>query len=248
MPQRIVSLVPSQTELLADLGLEAETVGITRFCVHPTHWYRSKPRVGGTKDFKFERIAALQPDLILANKEENTAEGIAQLSAHFRVWVSDIVRFSDALDMITTIGNLTCRQAQATQIINVIETARHQHATLSPALRPRAAYLIWRNPYMVAANNTFINSMLTDICGFDNAFAHLSRYPTLALSDLVDVAADVLFLSSEPYPFRDKHIAELRANLPAHTRIMLTNGEMWSWYGSRLIQAIPYLSQIIRSI
>ncbi|MCC7223339.1 MAG: ABC transporter substrate-binding protein [Chitinophagales bacterium] len=245
MSQRIVSLVPSQTELLAYLGLDAEVVGITRFCIHPAHWYRTKQRIGGTKDFRVDQIAALRPDLILANKEENTQEGIAQLATQHEVWVSDVNTFADALSMIQTIGGLTQRRDAAADLINRLETALAQHLPALPTQRRlRVAYLIWRNPYMVAANDTFIQDMMTNIVGLDNVFAHLSRYPVVTLPQLAAERPDLVLLSSEPYPFRERHIAELREILGSAVRIELTDGEMWSWYGSRLLQAIPYLSML----
>lgn len=245
MSQRIVSLVPSQTELLAYLGLGDEVVGITRFCIHPAHWHRTKQRVGGTKDFRVEQIAALRPDLVLANKEENTQEGIAQLATQHKVWVSDIHTFADALSMIHTIGDLTQRHGAAADLINRLETTLAQHLPVLPTQhRLRAAYLIWRSPYMAAANDTFIQAMMTDLVGLDNVFAHLSRYPVVTLPQLAAERPDLVLLSSEPYPFRERHIAELREVLGSTVRIELTDGEMWSWYGSRLLQAIPYLSML----
>src|SRR6185503_8492334 len=112
-PRRIISLVPSQTELLHDLGLEEEVVGITKFCIHPTDWFRHKTRVGGTKDIRSDVILNLQPDLIIANKEENQSQQIEELSPHFPVWISDISTLSDALEMIRALGDLTDRSPQA---------------------------------------------------------------------------------------------------------------------------------------
>src|SRR6476469_3628427 len=111
--QRIISLVPSQTELLYDLGLEAEVVGITKFCVHPEHWFRNKPRVGGTKQVSIEKVAALQPPLILANREENVKEQVEAMEAIAPVWVSDVTNIPSALEMISAVGELTGKSAEA---------------------------------------------------------------------------------------------------------------------------------------
>ncbi|MFZ4633478.1 MAG: helical backbone metal receptor, partial [Saprospiraceae bacterium] len=199
-PQRIISLVPSQTELLHNLGLDAEVVGITKFCVHPRTWFDAKTRVGGTKTLNLERIAALEPDLIIGNKEENERTQIEQLSALYPVWMSDVYTLHDALDMIGKVGNLCCRPEAATELIRQVHAA---FGTL-PAVQPlRAAYLIWRKPYMAAGSHTFIDDMLGR-AGFSNVFAHKSRYPEVSAADLAAASAQVILLSSEPFPFSEK--------------------------------------------
>lgn len=245
--RRIVSLVPSQTELLYHLGLTDEVVGITRFCIHPPHWFRDKKRVGGTKDFDLRRILSLQPDLILANKEENTQAGIEQLAEHFPVWVSNITTLPDAIAMIEQIGCLTNRQQNAKQLIDDIIDGFKNLPTITNICNLPTAYLIWRNPYMAAGNDTFINYMLTQICGLYNVFAHLPRYPTFSLDDLRQLQPRLVLLSSEPYPFKQQHIAEIKQVLPdAH--ICLADGEMFSWYGSRLREAARYLAAFLPQI
>ncbi|MDB5252838.1 MAG: cobalamin-binding protein [Flaviaesturariibacter sp.] len=239
-PRRIISLVPSQTELLADLGLDADVIGITKFCIHPDEWFHSKTRVGGTKNVHADRVAALQPDLILANKEENVKEQIEALSATCPVWVSDINTMQDALDMITQVGRLTGTEERAAAIRSGVETG---FATLPvPPTKPRAAYLIWKDPYMTAGGDTFIHAML-DAAGFTNCFHGSSRYPVVTTEQLAAAQCEVLLLSSEPYPFKQIHVDELQAQLPG-TRVVLVDGEMFSWYGSRLLKAPSYFERL----
>lgn len=252
IPKRIISLVPSQTELLHDLGLEQETIGITKFCVHPNAWYTSKTRVGGTKTIKKEFIDKLLPDLIIANKEENVQEQIEELAAQYPVWLTDINNFEDALQMIEDIGTLTGKLTEAkhlnTTIINSFlelkepQTSNHKLQT---------AYLIWRNPYMAAGGDTFINSMLSK-CGFTNIFSDKKRYPEINVSELQSrklsgANCQLLLLSSEPYPFKQKHIDELQSLLPG-TKIVLVDGEIFSWYGSRLLYAADYFKKLRTSL
>ncbi|MBX9893399.1 MAG: helical backbone metal receptor [Chitinophagaceae bacterium] len=235
VPKRIVSLVPSQTELLYDLGLDECVVGITKFCVHPKAWFRSKQRVGGTKTVKLDVVAALQPDLILANKEENVQEQVEALRNIAPVWTSDISNLAETLDMIQAVGALTDTAATATTIQ---ERISNSFAALSGTTQRKAAYLIWRDPYMTAGGDTFISDML-QYCRCTNVFAHQQRYPTITLEDIRDSGADTVLLSSEPFPFKEKHIAEISAELPG-VQVLLVDGEMFSWYGSRLLHAPAY--------
>jgi ABC-type Fe3+-hydroxamate transport system substrate-binding protein len=240
-PLRIVSLVPSQTELLADLGLDAEVVGITKFCVHPQSWFRTKPRIGGTKDVKPERVAALKPDLILANKEENVQAQVEALSGIAPVWVSDIHTLADALDMIRQVGDLVNRAEAAQTLAQQIETG---FATLRKSPMPeRVAYAIWRGPWMWAGGDTFIHELLQR-CGWKNVCAGMPRYPEVSLETLALLQPDRVLLSSEPYPFREQHLAEIKTLLPG-ARIQLVDGELFSWYGSRLVQSPAYFRQLL---
>jgi ABC-type Fe3+-hydroxamate transport system substrate-binding protein len=238
IPQRIISLVPSQTELLADLGLDETVIGITKFCIHPASWFRSKTRIGGTKTLQTGRIRELQPDLIIANKEENIREQVEELAASFPVWISDINTLEDALSMIREVGRMTSTEATAATIITRI---RHSFAALpSPASPRKAAYLIWKDPYMTVGHDTFIHSML-NAAGFENVFADNTRYPVVDIPAIQRSGCSYLLLSSEPYPFKEKHIAELQSALPG-VKIMLVDGEMFSWYGSRLLYAAEYFA------
>jgi len=231
-PRRIISLVPSQTELLADLGLEQEVVGITKFCIHPPEWFQEKKRVGGTKTVSLEKVAALAPDLIIGNKEENEQAQIETLAARYPVWMSDVYNLNDACDMIRRVGELTGKPDSAGMLAQKIE--QEFTGLQSPGAFPRlkAAYFIWRKPYLVAAGNTFIDAMLR-AAGFDNVFVHLDRYPEITWEALAAGQPDVLLLSSEPYPFAEKHFGPFREACP-DARIVIVDGEMFSWYGSRL--------------
>ena len=240
-PRRIVSLVPSQTELLFDLGLDAEIVGITKFCVYPAEKTKHKAKIGGTKNFNFGAIAALKPDLIIGNKEENYEAGIKQLREICPVWLSDIVTFDDALTMIQEVGLLVGKPQVAESLIQEIVTSfQNLPPVANPALS--VAYFIWRKPYMVAAGGTFINELL-QIAGFQNVFSNLSRYPEVSAAQLQAANPDCIFLSSEPYPFKEKHLAELREFCPA-ARVQLVDGELFSWYGSRLRHSAAYFSTL----
>lgn len=240
-PVRIVSLVPSQTELLYDLGLDEEVVGITKFCVHPESWFRSKARVGGTKQLHYDKIAALQPDLILANKEENTREIVDTLAKDYPVWVSDIHNLPEAIQMIQEIGVLTGRQQRAAEIVSGITGAFQQ---LPKAAVPvPVAYFIWRNPWMTVGNDTFIHHMLQQL-GWQNVFGDQARYPEVTLEQLAARKPAKVLLSSEPYPFKEKHIAEIKTVLP-QAEVLLVDGEMFSWYGSRLLKAPAYFASLL---
>jgi ABC-type Fe3+-hydroxamate transport system substrate-binding protein len=243
LPTRIVSLVPSQTELLYSLGLEDEVIGITKFCVHPAHWFRTKTRVGGTKQVHIDRVKALTPDLIIANKEENEKDQVLELQKIAPVWVSDIHGLSDALHMMREVGRMTGRIEQAAHLCAEIEGVFR--ALPSPPVRRRAAYLIWKDPYMAAGPDTFISDMLQR-CGWTNAVT-TERYPVLTAAQLGTLDCHDILLSSEPYPFREKHAAALMAQLPGR-RVICVDGEMFSWYGSRLLHAAPYFQQLLQRL
>lgn len=238
-PKRIVSLVPSQTELLYDLGLREEVVGITKFCVHPEVWFRQKKRVGGTKNLNLEAIAALQPDLIIGNKEENERTQIEALQARYPVWMSDIYCLEDAEEMILRIGAIVDKANAAAALVSKI---RDSFATLKFSEELKTAYFIWREPYMVAAGDTFLNDMLKR-AGFANVFGHLTRYPEINEAMLREAQPEVILLSSEPYPFQQKHEAELRKLCPDAV-ICLADGELFSWYGSRLRYSATYFRNL----
>jgi ABC-type Fe3+-hydroxamate transport system substrate-binding protein len=242
-PKRIISLVPSQTELLHYLGLRDEVVGITKFCIHPEEWFRTKTRVGGTKKYDFEKIKKLSPDLIIGNKEENEEQQIKLLMKDYNVWMSDIYTLKDALEMITSIGTLVGKNKEATNLKLEIELKFQQFKPL-PHFK-KAAYFIWQKPYMVAGANTFIDDMLKR-CGFNNVFASAdyTRYPEVTTEQIKDANPEVILLSSEPYPFKEKHIQGFKEICP-DAKIMVVDGEMFSWYGSRLLEAPDYFSGVL---
>jgi ABC-type Fe3+-hydroxamate transport system substrate-binding protein len=238
-PARIISLVPSQTELLFQLGLEPQVVGITRYCVHPTHWKHEKTLVGGTKTFDFEAIENLQPDLIIGNKEENYKEGIELLQSKYPVWMSDIYSLDDAFAMMESIGAITSHHKEASKLIRQI---KDEFLTLRKFPALKVLYLIWRKPWMAAASDTFIHHMLKGM-GLQNSMKHAIRYPELTSDEIRSLNPDIIFLSSEPFPFADKHIREIKQISPA-SKVILVDGEMFSWYGSRLLKAPAYFNSL----
>lgn len=238
-PSRIVSLVPSQTELLADLDVSGTVVGITKFCEHPVDWFRSKTRVGGTKTLQMDRIEALSPDLIIGNKEENERSQIEALSERYPVWMSDVANLEGALDMVKRVG-VVCGREHASRLLADRIAMGFEGL---PAFKPlRAAYLIWRKPYMVAGTGTFIDDMLHR-AGLLNVFSDQQRYPAVAAEDLTRSVPEVVLLSSEPYPFSDKHIPSVRALCPS-AHVVLVDGTYFSWYGSRLLHAPAYFTRL----
>jgi ABC-type Fe3+-hydroxamate transport system substrate-binding protein len=244
IPQRIVSLVPSQTELLHYLGLEIETIGITKFCIHPAVWFSNKIRVGGTKNVNIQTIKKLQPDLIIANKEENVKEQIEQLAKDFTVLLTDVNTIADGLQMINDIGKITNKEKIAADLVATI-TYKFSKIILPKKTIP-TAYLIWKDPYMTIGGDTFINDVIQK-CGLQNIFANKKRYPKLTISQLQTTNCQLLLLSSEPYPFKQKHINDLQHQLP-NTKIILVDGEMCSWYGSRMLLMPEYLNRLIKSV
>ena len=246
-PRRIISLVPSQTELLFDLGLDEKVVGITKFCVHPKEKWKTKPRIGGTKKYHFDKIAALMPDLIIGNKEENEKDQIGALSKKYPVWMSDIKTVDDALDMILKIGELTQKNKNAIDLKNKIKLAfSGLKNNIKKEEKLNVAFFIWKKPYMVAGADTFINELIA-AAGFKNIFSNRKRYPEVLLPELNALNPDLIFLSSEPFPFKEKHIAEFQRECQGAV-IKLVDGEMFSWYGSRMLKAAEYFVNLRREL
>jgi ABC-type Fe3+-hydroxamate transport system substrate-binding protein len=235
-PQRIVSLVPSQTELLFDLGLQEEVIGITNFCVHPREQFLRKRRIGGTKSPSIRKIKELKPDLVIANKEENNREDIAEIASFCPVWTSDISNLEEALQMIKQVGAITGKADEGSELAKQIEV---KFGDLRKVKSQDVVYLIWKKPYMAAGNDTFIHHML-EKAGWKNRIEE-SRYPEVGIEELQRLNPDMLLLSSEPYPFKDKDLQELSLKLP-QTRVILVDGELFSWYGSRLLQTPDYIN------
>lgn len=243
-PRRIVSLVPSQTELLFDLGLGDAVVGVTKFCERPEQARAARMRVGGTKSPDIARIQALKPDLVIANREENRAEDVEALErAGLRVWVSDVRSLRDALDMVRALGRVIGGTSLAAALSAQIATG---FARLRPGPPRPAAYFIWRRPWMVAGGDTLIDDLMRR-SGLRNVFGHLGRYPQVTADQLAAAAPRVLLLSSEPYPFKPAHGAELAAACPGAVPVHV-DGQMFCWFGSRLRAAPAYLDRLMREL
>lgn len=249
--KRIVSLVPSQTELLYHLGLGKRVVGITKFCVHPDSWFHSKNRVGGTKTVNIDKVKELKPDLIIGNKEENQKEDILALQKIAPVWMSDIFNLEDSLKMISDLGVLLGVEKSANDLAQAINNGFQNINKIDKDLS--CLYLIWRKPYMGVAKNTFIDHVLTDQLGFLNYLSSEERYPEISLEEPKEIESkfgsfpDIIFLSSEPYPFKEKHIDELKRSYPT-SKFTIVDGEYFSWYGSRLKDAPKYFNKLLENL
>ncbi|GEJ45988.1 MULTISPECIES: ABC transporter substrate-binding protein [unclassified Chryseobacterium] len=239
---KIVSLVPSITEALFDLGLtENEVVGRTKFCIHPQDKIKNVSVIGGTKNINIEKIRTLQPDLIIANKEENVKDQVEALMDDFKVMVTNIDTIEDNYYLLKNLGKLFGKEERA-QLFNLkIYDILNQTKLENPV---RAAYLIWKNPYMTVGSDTFIHRILSEI-GFENIFSNTTRYPQITTEDLAD--ADVIMLSSEPFPFKEKHIEELKLFYP-DKKIMIVDGEAFSWYGTHIAKCEQYFKGFLAEI
>jgi len=239
-PKRIISLVPSQTELLYDLGLEDKIVGITKFCVHPYHFKSTKKIVGGTKKVRFDKIRMLEPDIIICNKEENTQEIVEELRKICPVWVTNIITIEDNFQMITDFGQLFNCRTEARKWNDKLAFALSDFKNFIEDIPVRkVAYFIWKNPYMVAGSENFINELLR-LNHFQNIYDTKGRYPEIELEKMqLEGNPDLILLSSEPFPFKEEDALEI-GNFVPHAKTIFVDGEMFSWYGSRLLKAFDY--------
>lgn len=237
---RIISLVPSQTELLYDLGLGSKIVGQTIFCVHPETEFKAAEKIGGTKKLQLEKILSLKPDLVIANKEENEKDQIEFLAESVPVWISDVNTLYDATNMIASIGEMTQTDELAHSYIQKINDnlQRSKSASGKPC---EVIYLIWNEPYFAVGSETFIHSML-EVSGFKNVIEQ-SRYPEITLEQMADLNPDYVLLSTEPFPFKETHLQTIEATV-GKGKCVIVDGEMCSWYGSRLVKGLDYLHQL----
>ncbi|SHF19654.1 ABC-type Fe3+-hydroxamate transport system, substrate-binding protein [Fodinibius roseus] len=235
--RRIISLVPSLTELLIDLELKDKLAGRTRFCVHPKEEVADIPIVGGTKNPRLDTISQADPDLIIANKEENRPTDIKTLMDDFEVEVTDIATIEDALITIHRLGQKLQVTEQAGELISDIQD-RLTDRPGEPELR--TAYMIWKDPWMSIGGDTYIHDVL-EHWNLPNIYGSRSRYPKLDLNELQSYNPDLVLLSSEPYPFREKHLAQVQEVCPA-ARVLLVEGEWFSWYGSHMKHAFGRLN------
>ncbi|MGR6898221.1 ABC transporter substrate-binding protein [Rummeliibacillus sp. BSL5] len=240
-PKRILSICPAITETLFSLGLDEMIVGRTKYCIFPKGKVENIPIVGGTKEVKIETIRNLQPDLILAEKEENTRDIVLALEEIAPVFVTEVQSTDDAYRLIKTLGALTNRKKQAHELLT---SCQNVFPTPTEDQTLKAAYIIWRKPYMAVGGTTYINDVLR-ILGFENPFTNKkSRYPEVTNEELAEANLDILLLASEPFPFQEKHIAEFRKFLPK-VKILLVDGEMF-WYGAKMLEASEYLKDVKR--
>lgn len=242
-PKRIVSLVPSITELLFDLGAAEEIVGITRFCIYPQDKVDAVKKIGGTKNVQLEKVIELKPDLIIGCKEENTKRDIEALASKIPVWISDVNTLDEAISLVNELGIVLDREASAKSIL---ESIKSDFAKLQCVSNTKVAYLIWNNPMMVAATSTFIHDMMRNF-GLENVFAGRTRYPATTIEELKELKPDVVLLSSEPFPFKEEHVKWFSQSLP-DSIVMLVDGTYFSWYGSRLMHAPGYFKSISSSM
>lgn len=242
-PFRIISLVPSETELLVDLGLEEYIVGVTKFCVHPNHLRKNKEIVGGTKNISLEKIKALKPNIILCNKEENTKDIVFTLEKEYEVHVSDVKNITNVFHLIEQYQNLfNCKEKASKITTNIKSELEGFQKFIKNKPKVSVLYFIWKNPWMLAGKDTFINSLLT-INNFTNLRNTQERYPTITSEDIKQTTAQLILLSSEPFPFSDKHISEIK-KLNNSPKVILVDGEYFSWYGSRLQAAFTYFKEL----
>lgn len=249
--RRIVSLVPSQTELLVDLGLDDELVGVTKFCVHPADLRDRKKSIGGTKNIRVEEVLALKPDLVVANKEENPRRAVEAIAAEVPTYVSDVDDLQSAMAMITDLGTLTGRAPAADRIRHDMEESlQHLSEAFADLAPTRVLYFVWKDPYMAAGTDTFISAAL-QVLKLENALVDLGekgkRYPALTLDEMRALNPDVILLSSEPYPFEERHGVELAEDLSG-IKMICVDGEPFSWYGSRWNKSIDYFLRIAKLI
>jgi iron complex transport system substrate-binding protein len=247
-PKRIISLVPSQTELLYDLGLEDRIVGITKFCVHPYHFKSTKKIVGGTKKVHYDRIHLLEPDIIICNKEENTQEIVEELRKICTVWVTNIATIEDNFQMITDFGQIFDQRTEARKWNDKLAFALSDFKNFIKDIPvKKVAYFIWKNPYMVAGSGTFIDELLK-LNHFQNHFASKERYPEIELEKMDEEGdLDLILLSSEPFPFKAEDGYEI-TRCTENAKAILVDGEMFSWHGSRLLKAFEYFKYLHNSI
>ena len=239
---KVISLVPSITETLFDLGLTSdEIIGRTKFCIHPQEFVNDVEIIGGTKNLNIEKIRALKPDLIIANKEENVKEQVEELMKDFKVLVTNVETLADNYDLIKQLGHLFGKDENAL-IFNLKTDEAFDIPKSEQSLK--VAYLIWKDPYMTVGGDTFISRILEEL-GFENLFKNQKRYPEVQLEDLKE--ADLIFLSSEPFPFKEKHIAEIQ-NICVNQKIMIVDGEAFSWYGSHLAKCENYYRKLLEEI
>lgn len=237
-PKRIVSLVPSITELLHDLGLQDQIVGRTKFCIFPTKGYPCAKVIGGTKNVHINLVKELNPDLVIANKEENVKDQVEEILKFSSTFTTVVKTRDDALKMIKDIGIITSTETKANHLIKELNNDFEVNQTSD---KIKVLYLIWKDPYMTVGGDTFISHFLSCF-GFENCYSHQQRYPSIDLNDIDKIAPDLIMCSSEPFPFNESHAKEITDQTGIKT--ILVDGSYCSWYGSRMLKSQNYLRQL----
>lgn len=234
---RIVSLVPSITELLCHLGLQKNIVGCTKFCVHPIGFKQTVKIIGGTKNVRVADVVNLNPTLVIANKEENQKDDIVTLAEQVPVHLSDINTIADFKEFLTTLGSMfniqNACESMRTKLDSLLELAPNFNGK-------KVLYFIWKDPYMAAGTHTYINDVLKS-AGLVNCLDD-ERYPEINLNEINHYKPDVIFLSSEPYPFKEKDVEELKQRFLCD--VYLVDGELFSWYSNRILHLPAHLNAI----
>lgn len=234
----IISLVPSLTEFLVHPDINADLIGRTKFCIHPEERLKEIPAFGGTKNPKIEAIRQAKPDIVVMNREENRKEDAEAIAAFARVIITEIDTVEQALDAMTSLGALLGKEAASQNLIGRIRREIPAPDTFPPL---RTAYLIWREPWMSVASETYIHDVMR-IFGLENIFADQNRYPSFSPEALADLDPELVLLSSEPFPFKEHHATELR-NAGVHGEILFVDGTWFSWYGSRMLEAFKAIKK-----
>ena len=236
VPKRVVSLVPSVTETIADMGFASCLVAVTRFCKYPSDVVTTLPKIGGPKKVDIQKIVDLKPDLVVAVKEENDKEQILSLMERVPVFVFDINTIGDSFDMLDRLGAIFNRSEVSARWIRRIQ---EKMAHYKPGrLAQKTLYIIWKKPWMAAGKSTFIGSMM-QLAGFDNMIS--GRYPEIDEKEMS--RAEIILLATEPYHFKASDRAELQAKYP-DKEIVIIDGEMFTWYGTHMLQAIDYFAHL----
>ena len=218
---------------------------MTKFCVHPEHIKKTVAVVGGTKNIKLEKIKSLNPDIIICNKEENTEKIVELCNCITITHISNIFSLNDLKNLIKQYGQIFSCGIASDKIINELNTKMEVFKRfISGVTQKKVIYFIWRDPWMVAGNDNFINHLL-ELNNFQNMFAHISRYPQVNLKEISgqQETPDLILLSSEPYPFKNKHLLEIKEHFK-NVKIVFVDGEMFSWYGSRVLKAFDYFKEL----
>jgi ABC-type Fe3+-hydroxamate transport system substrate-binding protein len=249
-PRRIVSLVPSLTEALFALGLGPRVVGVTDWCVHPADAVAPLPKVGGTKNPSLARIFELQPDLVIANHEENRERDVARLrEAGLCVWVTYPRTVADGIAVTRELAELGAPADRAQPLLAALDAAFAAAQAAAPVRRARVFCPIWKQPWMAVGADTYADDLLA-LCGGANVFADRRerRYPMVSDADIVAAQPEVILLPDEPYAFGARDVAELAAlDIPASRtgRIHCLDGTWISWYGPRIARALPEVAALL---